>query len=165
MESETWSGNWQERIEKIVRAMGYTDVFEFVESHPGRSFGELFGILRNASQSDSAMIAFVQLPELYFADAAKRQLMRDAIREALVRSLQQFLKSGWNLGKKVRERRLDAKLNWQLPGYEFERWEQLKDEAWSQLESMHPDDDWCPGNREDPIIEKVFSHVWPLLEN
>ncbi len=160
--SQTWAGDWRRSIHAIVRKMGFNDVHDFLTSNRGRSFGELFGILRNNAEASANTIAFVQFPELYYEDASRRGLLRDAMMEALVRAFAQCMPKGWNRGPNARARRLKVLANWHIPSRYFEEYQKLKERVWHELEAAMPRDDWCPVDRHDEIIQDVFARVWPI---
>ena len=159
--SDAWQGDWQSRVRALVQELGHEDAFDFVMSNPGKSFGQLFRYLREAAGEAQVQLAFVQLPELFYVDADRRGQLRSALMESLVRSLQQYLGRGWNVGKRVRERRIEARTEWPIPANGYDRWQKVQDEVWRELVSKAPPDDWCPNGREDPILQEVFSRAWP----
>src|SRR5262245_16978706 len=107
--NHTWTTGWQSRVRAIVEQMGYEDVFAFVMAHPGKSFGQLYGMIQKRTGGHQTPVAFVQLPEVFFEDAKSRGLLREAVMESLVRSMQQHLRKGWNIGKNILPRRIDAR--------------------------------------------------------
>jgi hypothetical protein len=159
--SRTWNSDWQQRIRAIVQGMGYEDVYAFVMSLRSKSFGELFGLLREAAGGVEAPVAFVQLPELFYTDAKRRGCLRLALMESLVRTLRQFLLQGWNRGKKARERRTDARARWPTPTDGYDHFLRLQDRIWTEIECCAPPDNWCPESRDDPIIQQAFARAWP----
>jgi hypothetical protein len=34
-------------------------------------------------------------------------------------------------------------------------------QVWEVLSELNPPDDWCPLDLDDPILQDVFSRVWP----
>ena len=168
MAAESWSSNWQERLRSILHRLGYDDAFAFVISRRGESFDEMFGSLRRAaSPEDARFLALRHLEEAFYIDASNKGKLRDAFMEALVRSLRQYMRHGWNCGKRLRERRIDALTRWPTPsfvspsGWEFDDWKQLRERAWKQIEAAAPLDEWCPSDLNDPLVQNVFSRVWP----
>jgi len=168
MAMEAWSGDWQQRLRTLVQRMGYEDVFAFVMAKKGESFGEMFGNIRRTVSADEAKIlALRHLEELFYVDANERGQLRPAVMEALVRSLRQYLRKGWNCGKRVRERRIDARTRWVTPslvahhGWEYGDWRRFRELVWAEIESSGPSDDWCPQDHSDPVLQQVFSRLWP----
>lgn len=159
--SHTWSEDWPNRIRSIVQGLGYEDVYEFVMSQPTKSFGELFRTIKDSPSNAAASVAFIQLKESFYMDAERRGCLRDALMETLVRSLRAFNRAGWNRGKKARERRSQALINWPVPSRDIKRWHEMEDKIWGELGSIGPADDWCPESRHDPVIQEAFARVWP----
>jgi hypothetical protein len=159
MGNDTWAADWEARMRSLVEQKGFHSVFEFVMSQGGESFGEVFEHLRQlAGPLDSRNLAFVQLAEVFYIDASKAGRLRAAVTEALARSLRQFMRSGWNRGKRVRERRIDVLMHWPVPstvsnyGWDYSDWRDFKKQVFEELESSNPPDDWCPASGEDPIL-------------
>jgi hypothetical protein len=163
--ANVWTPDWQERIRDAARSLGYEDCYSFVMSRPGASFGEMFGELRNSIEERNS-IAFSQLSEVFYCDAHRRGLLRDAFAEALARSIRNSLKSGWNRGKKVRERRIDARMGWPFPhlvshaNWRHSQWHMAQERAWQLLEGAQPSDEWCPADGNDAIVQDVISKIW-----
>ena len=162
-----WAPGWQERFRALVQRLGYDDTFAFVMSRPGESFGQMFGHLRRASGPENASLGMQKFVEMFYVDANNHGKLREAVMEALVRSMRQYLRHGWNVGKRLRERRIDARVEWQTPsfvshaGWKYNDWKRFRDHIWEQIESMGPPDDWCPMDCKDPLIQESFSRVWP----
>ncbi len=165
---ESWAKGWQERFRSLILRMGYEDTFTFVMSRSDESFGQMFRAVRQAGgEGDGGFLAFAHLEEMFYIDAAKRESLREAFMEALVRSLRQCLRSGWNQGKRIRERRIDAQTKWPIPHfvsdlqYSHDEWTGVQEEVWRELDRLKPPDDWCPKNFEDRIVQEAFANVWP----
>jgi hypothetical protein len=168
MAVETWNSDWQERFRSLVQRLGHDDAFELVMSREGESFGEVFGSLRRAAGTDdSRFLALRQLEEAFYVDAQRKGKLREAFMEALARTLCQYLRHGWNRGKRLRERHIDARTRWPTPsfvsyaGWEYDDWKKLQQRTWDEIESIRPPDDWCPSDNKDPILQEVFSQIWP----
>src|SRR5262245_1155586 len=82
--NHTWMSGWQSRVRAVVGQMGHEDVFAFVMAHPGKSFGQLYGMIQKRTGGHQTPVAFVQLPEVFFEDAKRRGLLREAVMESLV---------------------------------------------------------------------------------
>lgn len=166
---KAWQEGWPERFDAIIQNMGYDSTYDFVFSHPGQSFGEMFRAVRDSIDPDERPhVAFVQLAEVFYITANHRGQLRAAMMEALVRSLRQFLRKGWNQGKKIRERRGDAQFNWPTPDFvpyqewSHSDWRKFQRQIWAEIESIGPPDDWCPEDYNDPIIQEAFERAWPV---
>ena len=167
--SSFWDSGWRQRLHSVVHQLGYEDIFSFVMSQKQKSFGEMFGALRKGvNESDQAMLAMRQFEEMFYIDAEKKGQFREAFMEALVRSLNQYLHTGWNQGKKLRERRIDARHRWPIPGtvsicdMGYKEWEILQCRIWKELELVSPPDEWCPRDFRDPIIQDIFARQFSL---
>jgi hypothetical protein len=165
---EAWASGWQTRFRSIVQRMGYEDVYDFVMSRRRQSFGEMFGAIRKfAPAADNDFLAFAHLKAMFYVDAEQREQLRTAFMEALVRSFCQFMRSGWNRGKKIRQRRIDVRAEWPTPyllaqlDWAHKDWIALKARVLSEIENISPPDDWCPESSEDPVIQEAFRRVWP----
>lgn len=172
MTADSWISDWQERFRSILKNLGYNDAFAFVMSRKGESFGEMFGSLRRAAScEDAKFLALRHLEEAFYIDAENKGKLRDAFMEGLVRSMRQYMPHGWNRGKKLRERRIDVETRWPTPsfvtasGWQFDDWKTLKELAWKQIELIRPVDEWCPSDLNDPIVQNIFSRVWPEPEH
>jgi hypothetical protein len=168
MTVEAWANGWQARFNSIIQKMGYEDTFDFVFSRSGQSFGEMFRAIReSAGTGERSFLAFTHLIELFYVDAEHRGQLRTAVMEALVRSLRQRMRGGWNRGKKVRERRIDVQTNWPIPhlvtyrGWSHDDWRDFQSRVLAEIEVIDPADDWCPEGANDPTIQEVFRRTWP----
>jgi hypothetical protein len=165
---EAWAVDWQARFRAIVQKMGHEDTFAFVMSRKGESFGEMFRAVRSTTcNKDADFLAFAHLEELFYVDAERHGRLREAVMESLVRSLREHLRDGWNHGKRLRERRIDALGKWPIPHFvshlewDHHAWKKLQNRLWDELERSDPSDDWCPADFEDPVIQLVVSRIWP----
>lgn len=168
MAGEAWANGWQARFNSIIQKMGYEDSFDLVLARSGQPFGEIFGAIRDsADDSDKRFLAFWHLKELYYVDADHRGQLRNAVMEALVRSLRQCMRRGWKRGKKGRERRVDVQTNWPIPhlvthrGWSHDDWTEFQSRVLAEIEFIGPADDWYPEGANDPIIQVAFSRAWP----
>jgi len=166
--STTWNGDWPQRLRTLAAFMGASDVYDLVMSRRGQSFGEVFRSLRETANELGVRVAFQQLKVAFYLDAYAQGKLREAFMEAMVRSIRQFLRKGWNKGKKVRSRRIDASTVFPTPSLldEFALtvadWIALKKLAFYELEQLKPPDEWCPEDYKDPIIQKLFDKIWPV---
>ncbi|GIX00058.1 MAG: hypothetical protein KatS3mg111_3390 [Pirellulaceae bacterium] len=166
--SRTWCKNWPDKVRELATRQGYTDVFDFVMSHPGESFGQLYKRLQSASEQSEFTPAFSQIAEVFYLDADRQGRLRDAFAEALVRAIRQFLKKGWGVGKQLRQRRIQAQTHWPSPSLvdsikmSHEDWFNLQEFIWHELERESPAAEWCPADYRDPVIQAVFDRVWPI---
>ncbi|GIW98377.1 MAG: hypothetical protein KatS3mg111_1710 [Pirellulaceae bacterium] len=166
--NRTWCRDWPERVRGLAKNLGHTDVFDFVMSHPGESFGQLYRRLQSTSEPSEFIPAFSQTAEVFYLDADRQGRLRDALAEALVRAIQQFLKKGWGVGKQLRQRRIQAQLHWPTPSLvnslkmSHDDWFNFQELIWSELERESPAPEWCPADYRDPVIQAVFDRVWPI---
>lgn len=167
MTVNTWESNWPERFRSIVRGLGGDNVFAFVISMKGQSFGKIFGnIRRSVNKDEKELICLRYLIETYYIDAEREGKLREAVIEALVRSFCQFMSSGWNCGKNIRSRKVRVQGNWEFPSFvthqnwEYLDWIKFRESVWSEIELIKPPDLWCPQDYRDPILIQVFNSHW-----
>jgi hypothetical protein len=169
--TDAWRTNWQDEIRSRIHDLGFNDTYDFVLSKPGQSFGEMFRTLQGVkSRQDSPKLAFVQLKETFYVDAARQGKLREAFGEALVRCLQQFLRSGWSRGNRAHQRRIDARVHWPVPhfvpnsSFSHSDWSMIQDQVWKKLEELCPPDEWCPTDFSDTLIQSALYDTWPTGE-
>lgn len=169
MSTSVWSAGWPDRLRSIIGTQGENDVFQFVMLRKGESFGKLLGTIRKTAEGDAAKeICLQHLIQTFYLDAHAAGQLREAVCESLARSFCQYMPSGWNTGKKIRERRIDVQSRWEFPSvvthqnWEFEDWQQFRTQVWSDLEEMNPPADWCPADYQDPLLQQLFEKHWPI---
>ncbi|WP_145425022.1 hypothetical protein [Symmachiella dynata] len=97
---------------------------------------------------------------MYFEEAEREGILKEAMADILVRRFKQFLPSGWNRGKRIRERQGKCWSTIERPqcllkdGYSFAL------EFWKAIEELHPPDDWCPEDANDPILQEAIDRAW-----
>lgn len=158
--ANVWTDGWEARVRAMLNQMGYDDGFAFVMAHPGKSFGELFGMLRRASGDEGRSFAFIQLQEIFFIDARSRCALRDALIESFTRTIAAF---GFKTRKSSRGRPVVPCTEMPLPCFESERWFRLQDRLWAELASMQLPDNWRPKSADDPIVTECFGRIWPIV--
>ena len=94
--TETWTGDWQNRIKLQVKEEGYENIASYLQASPNMP---LFKIARNLG----ANVAAVQLAMIYFAEANEAGDVKSAARDVLCRVLHSNLRKGWNGGMPRRE--------------------------------------------------------------
>jgi hypothetical protein len=160
--TSTWDARWPERIRSLIRDLGHANAYSYIIDNPDKNFGQLFQALRDRAGNEGFSIAYVQLEQAYYRDAAGGGHLREALMEALIRVLRQYMHCGWGQTVRDRSRRLTALANWPVPSEDIDRWHHLRDTIWRELEAANPPVDWCPRSREDPLIRDVFERAWPL---
>ncbi|MFI4851432.1 hypothetical protein [Gimesia chilikensis] len=166
--SGPWCPGWQDRFRNIIQQMGYDHAFDYVISHQEMSFGKMYGMIHKAAGEEGAnSICLRHFIEVYYLDAEREGKLREAFMEALVRSFCQFMRSGWSMGKKVRERRIDVFSRWESPSYissldwSYEEWERCKEGVWAEIEQLNPPPEWCPLCCQDTVLQQAFENHWP----
>ena len=155
-----WDGDWKTKVRSVARGMGHDDVYEYVNSNPSASMGELFGAFRAAARDSGIEVAMIQFTDVFYEDARTRDRLRDAVMDFLVRNLLHHMPSGWGRGTRDRERRGKACEVWILPTTIPVSFDSLQTEVLNALLAASPPDDWCPASIEDPLIQSAFSDAW-----
>ncbi len=140
------------------KILGFDSTLALADAHPGIPFGQLFNLLRG---SKSSPIGYIHFQCRYFEDADKLGQTKRRVADTLVRRLRQHLRSGWNNGKRIIVRKMEAKSHWETPPMQFSTFRKITDEIWEMLEELTPPDDWCPEDTNDPFIREAFSRAWP----
>jgi hypothetical protein len=159
--TETRDADWESRIQKRVRHLGFADIFAFVSAHPMIPFGQLFRILRDDNTDKRHSIAIAQFQHVYFRDAARQGHLREAILDTLLRRLREHLRQDWNHGRTAKARRASAYSQWELPTFDRQRFVGITERIWQALIDLSPPDDWCPESAKDPFLEEAFASGWP----
>jgi len=159
--SNAWSGDWKARVRERVNRLGFDSLPALASAHPGVPFGQLFRLLRETESPDDTTIGYIQFQALFFEEAEANGRIREAIADTLVRRLRQHLRSGWNRGQRLRERKAEARAKWELPPSRIPKFGVVTDKIWDALRDLNPPDDWCPADCNDPIIQEAFRHAWP----
>ncbi len=158
--NKTWDGDWKARVRHCISKAGYSDAWAFAEANPSIPFGKLFQLLKNHCFSNGESICYTQFQSIFFEDAISNGKLREAIIDTLLRRIRQHLPNGWNKGKNTRIKKADIISQWELPLLQFEQYSEIAESVWKILKTIEIPDDWCPVNREDEILQKVFSDVF-----
>lgn len=160
MMCKAWTGDWRARVQDRARRLGFECVWDVFAAHPGIPFGQVFRYLRETETLQDIPIAHIQLQAVLFEEAETRRRTKEAIADTLVRQLREHLRSGWNRGKKVPERRGRAAGEWELPASRTSPYYSISSRIFSALEELRPPDNWCPEDIDDPFIQEAFRRAW-----
>jgi len=168
-----WTEDWQGQFRSLVQEMGYKDTYDYAMSKPCESFGKLFNHIRQFSKAQYCISpCFHQMEMMFYIDAMQMGQLRNALINAFIRGMVQYFKSGWNCGKKIRERRCDVQSSWPTPywgpghtKYSFDEWYAIQKQVWLALEEINPPASWCPRGTKDIIIQLVFDRILPSWED
>jgi hypothetical protein len=144
-----------------MASLGYGNMRAFFRAHPSEPFGKLFQMVRNVNASNRPAIAYAQFQALYYREAERDGWLREAMADTLARKLREHLRSGWNHGRNVVERRANVISSWELPLSADSGSRDIANRIWEALKSSQPPDDWCPVDGSDPLIQQAFAKVWP----
>lgn len=155
-----WTGDWKKRVAERASQLGFSSVMAVFRAHPDLPFGQIFRMLRETESENEIPMAYIQLQTAYFEEADREGILQEALAALIVRLFKQFLPSGWNRGKRIRERQGKCWCGIEVPlcllkdGYSFPQ------EFWKAIEELHPPDDWCPEDANDPILQKAIDRAW-----
>jgi len=143
-------------MEKI-RSTGASSVTEFLARYPAIPFHKLLRQL-------GMLMAPMQLNTLQFDEAIANDKVRDAVKDLLVRTLNDITKRGWGRGGHWESNRAMAYSHFvtDVPTYSRNAVKQdVAIKVWMALESLQPPVGWLPVSVNDPLIEKAFEIGWP----
>jgi hypothetical protein len=154
--TETWTGDWQNRIKLQVNKEGYENISSYLRASPNIP---LFKIARNLG----ANVAAVQLAMIYFAEANEAGGVKSAARDVLCRVLHSNLRKGWNGGMHAERMMAGAYSEW-LSTMEFRsglaELRQVAEHAWDALEKSKPFIGWLPISPEDERLVNSIDRGW-----
>src|SRR4051812_11992887 len=101
-----WQGDWQLRLQRKLKSLGYDALDEYLSANPGVSF------VRLAESLGDANIAAMQIYGLQLRLAVARGELRAAAKDCLVRFLNKYVKRGWGVGRHFPHRVASAYAAW-----------------------------------------------------
>lgn len=159
--STTWKGDWREKVYMRIAALGFSGIDRFMSAFPA----EPYIILVNRLGDD---VAPIQLECVQFDDAEKRNDLRIAAIDSLVRDLRRYLDKGWEGGARGNFATVQAKVAWmgRLDGSSRNRspnsdLHRLGECVWNALEQIQPPIGWLPTGLDDEYIKSAFTMAWP----
>jgi hypothetical protein len=156
----TWADDWPERLRELIASAGAMSVSDLLARHPGEPYHKVAERLGGA-------VAPMQLKELHFEEANARGCLRAAAAEALVRTLADRVKRGWNTGRHALLNRASARAHWLSVIEHQGKAPHLRPTAeavWHALETAGPPADWVPKRVDDPLVQKAFQVAWSHQE-
>ncbi|MEZ6047093.1 MAG: YwqG family protein [Planctomycetaceae bacterium] len=160
MVEKTWAKGWQTRLSETVKSLGYEDVASYVFENSSSTLRQLF----NDLQRNKASVAWPQFIEVYYVDAFVTDRLRIAVLDSFVRTCKMFLRRGWENGNNYQTQQHKLFQDWPLPSsfivapklFGFACWNTFKELVRKRIDDIAPSPDWCPDNRDDPVISKIF---------
>ena len=159
--SSAWKGDWREKVCLRIAALGFSGIDRFMSAFPA----EPYLILVSRLGDD---VAPIQLECIQFNDAEKRNYLRIAAIDSLVRDLRRYLDKGWEGGARGNFATVQAKVTWvrRLDGSSRNRspsaeLHSLGETVWNALEQLQPPIGWLPTGLGDEYIRSAFGVAWP----
>lgn len=161
-----WSGDWQNRLLKRIRAMGYRNVTDYLEAHPGVPYHDVAKDLgRPLPDGKGCDIAAIQIQGLQYLEAVAHGKLREFAMDSLVRILRDHLRrKGWNEGVHAKFNRACAYAAWcglVSQSGEDEAAKMCAAKTWEALEQLSPPQGWRPSSPDDPYVVAAFNKGWP----
>ena len=146
-----WEGDWQARIARRIKELGYDTYLDYLAARPGQSYWQ---IAEELSRGED--VAPVQLQSMH-ASHVKAGDWERAVLDSLARFLRGALKKGWGLDKYWWSSVAGALSSWYVTwggGPELDALER-------ELFLLKPEPGWIPKDGEDPILLEAARRVWP----
>lgn len=157
--STPWDGNWQLRLQRKLDSLGFADLDEYLEAHPG------IGYLDIAKSLGDANIAAMQIYGLQIRTAAETGRLRAAAADSLSRFLVQHVKRGWGRGYHFAGNVAAAFGDWKVVLGRYSgtgrAFKERLDAITKTVRASNPPEGWIPSGRDDEILRRAFDECWP----
>jgi hypothetical protein len=145
---DTWEPDWEERLRRHLRALGFAHAWDYVRQHPGLTYAELAARL---FESGGFGVAPVQVERLHVHDTPEAEIQR-SLRDSLARQLRESLRAfGWREGPYWESSGIEALSAWAA------MWSERRDLAplKHRLFDAGAPEGWVPGDERDPYLLAV----------
>ena len=149
-----WTDDWNARIRKKVRTLGFQSLSELLATMPSEGYQAVAKHLNSAP---------IQIIAIQFAEAKETGNTIDAVKDCLVRNLHESLSDGWPDNPKGNFKVASALAGWstEITGVgncpEFE--ERADRVLFGMLQaSIKPG--WLPESIFDPTLDEIFTTYW-----
>lgn len=142
---DTWDAEWEDRLSKHARSCGFANVWGYVRSRPGQTYGELAEAL---AASGGFGVAPIQIERLQVRETPAAELPH-SIRDSLVRHLRcSFKPLGWRQGPYWESTAMGALGSWSA------MWSSRVDVGplKHRLFELSPPEGWLPADDRDPFL-------------
>lgn len=155
---EMWRGGWRTRHLQRMQAMGAATVSEFLARFPAVP---LYKLLRELQ----FLAAPAQIKTLQFDEARRCGVIREASKDLLVRTLNEFTKRGWKCGGRWEQNHASAYSHFinDLAVHSRESaLREIGEGVWKALDKSQPPAGWIPTDTNDHLIQEAFRVAWPV---
>jgi hypothetical protein len=148
---EIWLGDWKARHLERIKATGASSIAEFLQRYPSEPYWKL-------SRRLDGYVAPMQLRILQFEEAILLGNAREALKDLLVRALNDHQKRGWGQGGRWTKNHASAQAEFIHETVRFlgpdaqEQAEKVVD----SLDGLNPSRGWVPASISDPLIQKAL---------
>ncbi len=143
------------RLQNYLRAEGLSSLSELLASHPNRTYSEIASLV--------GKVAPIQLIAIQFQEAKKTGRTQDAVKDCLVRNLNEQLPKGWGVGEKAEWKSVLALSSWSSEVKVTGDCDYLDATLFAIVKSLRalpPPTGWTPLGINDPIIGTIFDSCW-----
>lgn len=155
--SQTWTGNWSQRIHGALHELGFESATDFLRRFPGESYLTVVDRI-------APWVAAMQLINLQMQEARASGTLRDAAMDGCARNLNDRLSDGWTEGSGAETflagalAGVSAALTVDAESPESAR---RLEGVYKALRAVRPPVGWRPSGPDDPIIREAFAQGWP----
>jgi hypothetical protein len=155
--SQTWSGNWPQRLQRALRDAGFESASEFLRQFPGESYLTVVNRI-------APWVAAAQLINMQMQEARASGTLRQAAMDGCARNLNDRLPDGWMEGGEVESllasalAGVSASITVDAESPESAR---RLEGVYKAIKSLSPPVGWHPSGPNDPIICNAFAQGWP----
>lgn len=149
--TNTWDGDWRERIRQRVKELEYQDLIDFSERNSTADFFQLAELL-------GEQVAPIQVEQILGEEYYRKGKYTKFFRNSLARHIRNSLSQGWNADENSDLQRASAFTDWELRT--VDEYADFTERIWSIFKNSNDiPNDWLPEDGDDPIIIKKFEEA------
>ena len=160
--STPWQGDWKARLQEKLSLLGFHDLEEFLDGHPGLGYVKLATLLGDAN------VAAMQLYGEQIRRGCETNNIRAVAMDCLVRFINEYVPRGWKNGRHFQTRSASAYAAWStsitfIVSSETSLKPTLK-RVFENLNSLAIPVGWLPKDKDDVFVVEAFETGWPSPE-